>query len=237
MGRLSERAKGMTREVVDSLFPQYCIVCGERLRLDRLLLCPHCLDTLPRYEGMEALYRAEERLEGFAPFTEYRSDLGFSHHNAVRDIIHSIKYHDQPQVGERLGYRFGLEHKAAGHFADIGLVVPVPLTPSRRRRRGYNQAAFIARGLSRALELPLDETLLCRRDSRGTQTHRSREARWESMAGAFFLSDPERARRRRILLVDDVLTTGATLTRCAQALMDGGAESVSYYTLACGRMM
>jgi predicted amidophosphoribosyltransferase len=57
------------------------------------------------------------------------------------------------------------------------------------------------------------------------------------MAGAFFLSDPERARRRRILLVDDVLTTGSTLTRCAQALMDGGAESVSYYTLACGRMM
>ena len=237
MGRLSERAKTMTREVVDSLFPQYCIVCEERLDADRILLCPHCLDALPRYEGMEALYRAEERLEGFAPFTEYRSDLGFSHHNAVRDIIHAIKYHGMPQVGERLGYRFGLGHKAAGHFADIGVVVPVPLTPSRYRRRGYNQAVFIARGLSRALELPLDETLLHRRDSRGTQTHRSREGRWESMEGAFFLSEPERAERRRILVVDDVLTTGATLSRCARTLMTGGAESVSYYTLACGRMM
>lgn len=231
MGRLT----ALLAELESTLFPHYCIGCGVRLPADRVLLCADCFDRLPRYRGSEALYRAEERLEGFAPFTEYRSDLGFSHTNAVRDLVHEIKYHGRPELGERLGYAFGLEHRREGHFADIGAATPVPLTPSRLRRRGYNQAAAIARGLTRALEIPLDEELLRRRDSRGTQTHRSREERWRSMEGVFYAPYPERAERRRILLIDDVLTTGSTLVRCAQALMEAGAESVSYYTLACGK--
>ena len=114
------------------------------------------------------------------------------------------------------------------------MAVPVPLTPSRLRRRGYNQSAYIARGLTGGLGIPLDETLLARRDSAGTQTHRGREARWASMREAFYVPDPDKVSRRRILIIDDVLTTGATLSACALALMEAGAESVSYYTLACG---
>lgn len=230
------RVRELLGELASTLYPHYCAVCGGRLEADRLLICPDCFDHLPRYQGAEALYRAEERLEGFAPFTEYRSDLGFGHHNAVRDVIHEIKYHSHPELGERLAYDFGLRHRAEGHFADIGVATPVPLTPTRLRRRGYNQAAAIARGLTRALEIPLDESLLARRDSRGTQTHRSRDARWRSMEGAFYTPHPELVERRRILIIDDVLTTGSTLVRCAQALMEAGAESVSYYTLACGKI-
>lgn len=198
------------------------------------MICPSCLDLLPRYPGSEALYDAEKRIEGHAPFTEYRSDLGFTHHNPVRDLIHTIKYEGHPELGERLGQLFAPEHLRAGHFADIGVAVPVPLTPRRLRRRGYNQSAYIARGLTGGLGIPLDETLLARRDSAGTQTHRGREARWASMREAFFVPDPDKVSRRRILIIDDVLTTGATLSACALALMEAGAESVSYYTLACG---
>lgn len=221
-------------ELGSTLFPHYCLVCGERLSADRLMICPACLDLLPRYPGFEALYDAEKRIEGHAPFTEYRSDLGFTHHNPVRDLIHTIKYEGHPELGERLGQLFAPEHLRAGHFADIGVAVPVPLTPSRLRRRGYNQSAYIARGLTGGLGIPLDETLLARRDSAGTQTHRGREARWASMREAFYVPDPDKVSRRRILIIDDVLTTGATLSACALALMEAGAESVSYYTLACG---
>ena len=221
-------------ELGSTLFPHYCLVCGERLSADRLMICPACLDLLPRYPGSEALYDAEKRIEGHAPFTEYRSDLGFTHHNPVRDLIHTIKYEGHPELGERLGQLFAPEHLRAGHFADIGVAVPVPLTPRRLRRRGYNQSAYIARGLTGGLGIPLDETLLARRDSAGTQTHRGREARWASMREAFFVPDPDKVSRRRILIIDDVLTTGATLSACALALMEAGAESVSYYTLACG---
>lgn len=234
MVRVAEWLSVAAMELGSTLFPHYCLVCGERLSADRLMICPTCLDLLPRYPGSEALYDAEKRIEGHAPFTEYRSDLGFTHHNPVRDLIHTIKYEGHPELGERLGQLFAPEHLRAGHFADIGVAVPVPLTPSRLRRRGYNQSAYIARGLTGGLGIPLDETLLARRDSAGTQTHRGREARWASMREAFFVPDPDKVSRRRILIIDDVLTTGATLSACALALMEAGAESVSYYTLACG---
>lgn len=234
MVRVAEWLSVAAMELGSTLFPHYCLVCGERLSADRLMICPACLDLLPRYPGSEALYDAEKRIEGHAPFTEYRSDLGFTHHNPVRDLIHTIKYEGHPELGERLGQLFAPEHLRAGHFADIGVAVPVPLTPSRLRRRGYNQSAYIARGLTGGLGIPLDETLLARRDSAGTQTHRGREARWASMREAFYVPDPDKVSRRRILIIDDVLTTGATLSACALALMEAGAESVSYYTLACG---
>lgn len=234
MVRVAEWLGVAAMELGSTLFPHYCLVCGERLSADRLMICPACLDLLPRYPGSEALYDAEKRIEGHAPFTEYRSDLGFTHHNPVRDLIHTIKYEGHPELGERLGQLFAPEHLRAGHFADIGVAVPVPLTPRRLRRRGYNQSAYIARGLTGGLGIPLDETLLARRDSAGTQTHRGREARWASMREAFFVPDPDKVSRRRILIIDDVLTTGATLSACALALMEAGAESVSYYTLACG---
>lgn len=234
MVRVAEWLSVAAMELGSTLFPHYCLVCGERLSADRLMICPACLDLLPRYPGSEALYDAEKRIEGHAPFTEYRSDLGFTHHNPVRDLIHTIKYEGHPELGERLGQLFAPEHLRAGHFADIGVAVPVPLTPRRLRRRGYNQSAYIARGLTGGLGIPLDETLLSRRDSAGTQTHRGREARWASMREAFFVPDPDKVSRRRILIIDDVLTTGATLSACALALMEAGAESVSYYTLACG---
>ena len=236
MVRVAEWFGVAASELSSSLFPHYCLVCGERLSADRLMICPTCLDLLPRYPGSEALYEAEKRLEGHAPFTEYRSDLGFTHHNPVRDLIHTIKYEDHPELGERLTRLYAPEHLRAGHFADIGVAVPVPLTPSRLRRRGYNQSTYIARGLSDILDIPLDETLLARRDSNGTQTHRGRESRWESMKKAFYAPHPDLVSRRRVLIIDDVLTTGATLTACALALMAAGAESVSYYTLACGKM-
>ncbi len=234
MVRVAEWLSVAAMELGSTLFPHYCLICGERLSADRLMICPACLDLLPRYPGSEALYDAEKRIEGHAPFTEYRSDLGFTHHNPVRDLIHTIKYEGHPELGERLGQLFAPEHLRAGHFADIGVAVPVPLTPRRLRRRGYNQSAYIARGLTGGLGIPLDETLLARRDSAGTQTHRGREARWASMREAFYVPDPDKVSRRRILIIDDVLTTGATLSACALALMEAGAESVSYYTLACG---
>ena len=236
MVRVAEWFGVAASELSSTLFPHYCLVCGERLSADRLMICPSCLDLLPRYPGSEALYEAEKRLEGHAPFTEYRSDLGFTHHNPVRDLIHTIKYEDHPELGERLSRLYAPEHLRAGHFADIGVAVPVPLTPSRLRRRGYNQSTYIAHGLSDILDIPLDETLLARRDSNGTQTHRGRESRWESMKKAFYAPHPDLVSRRRVLIIDDVLTTGATLTACALALMAAGAESVSYYTLACGKM-
>ena len=236
MVRVAEWLGVAASELSSTLFPHYCLVCGERLSADRLMICPTCLDLQPRYPGSEALYEAEKRLEGHAPFTEYRSDLGFTHHNPVRDLIHTIKYEDHPELGERLSRLYAPEHLRAGHFADIGVAVPVPLTPSRLRRRGYNQSTYIARGLTGVLGIPLDKTLLARRDSHGTQTLRGRESRWESMKKAFYAPHPDLVSRRRVLIIDDVLTTGSTLTACALALMAAGAESVSYYTLACGKM-
>lgn len=218
--------------LLDTLFPSYCICCQERLPVERRFICERCFDALPRYRGHEIYYDVSTRLEGYVPYSEYHADLVFTHANAVRDLIHYIKYRHSPELGTRLVRHFLPEHLALGHFVDTSLVVPVPISRERLRRRGYNQAEYLAAPLAEGLGCTLATSAVRRIDHHGTQTTRSRAQRWQAMEGIFRVEDPGYFLGRRVLLVDDLLTSGATLIRLAQAILADGAESVSYYTLA-----
>lgn len=224
---------GMIKELVSLFYPCYCIHCAERLPSDRRYICEECFNLLPLYVGMETFYAVDERIAGLLPYTEYSSDLIFTSKNSVRKIIHQIKYHGSPELGYSLTSFFAPRHKELGHFADVSAIVPIPLSPKRMRQRGYNQSTFIAQGLSDIYKLPMEEKFLRRGLSKGgTQTLRGKDERWNKVEGAFYVPKESDVVGRRILLVDDVLTTGSTLVNAGRTLIDAGAESVSFYTLA-----
>lgn len=224
---------GMISNLISFFFPGYCIHCAERLPADRKLICQECFDALPKYNGYEAYYAPDERIEGLIPFTELQSDLIFTRTNTVRKIIHKIKYHDSPEVGYQISKALATEHKRLGHFADVSAIVAIPLAPHRMKRRGYNQSEFIAKGLADVYGLTIESDFLKRKTmDTGTQTSRGKEDRWSEINGAFYVPDNQNLEGRRVLVVDDVLTTGATIVNAGRALLGAGAESVSFYTLA-----
>lgn len=220
------------KSLVSFIYPAYCVGCEERLEEERRFICPTCFDALPKYQGMEPYYGALERLTGLVPFTEYQSDLIFNNPSVVRTMIHKMKYGGFPTLGTELAREFAPKHLELGHFSDTTMIVPVPLLRSRLHRRGYNQSTFIAKGIADIYELPIAEDVLLRRGRRGTQTQKGKEARWEHAQGAFFVPNNVDISGKRILVVDDVLTSGATLIQSGRALIDAGAESISFYTLA-----
>lgn len=217
--------------LISFLFPGYCISCHERLPKEHRHICDKCFDRLPKYEGMEAFYHPHDRIEGFVPFSEIRSDLIFTKHSVTRELVHLIKYQGFPELGYKLARDFAHRHKELGHFADISVIIPVPIAPRRLKTRGYNQSSFIAKGFAEVYQYPIIEDALWR-TSGNTQTKRSKESRWRAMNGVF--EGRERALAgKRVLLIDDVLTSGATVIHASKVLYEVcGVESVSIYTLA-----
>lgn len=219
-------------EALHFLFPAYCVRCGARLGEGRRFICSHCFESLPKYVGLDLYYGGSEQLSGLVPFTEYQASLVFTKQNATRKLIHKIKYNGFPKLGYDLAHHFAPRHLELGHFVDISMVVPIPLLKERLKRRGYNQSAYIAKGLAEVYHLPVEESVLQRKDGHGTQTRKGKEGRWSQTKGAFSVPEGVDLTGRRVLVVDDVMTTGATLTQAGRAVLDAGAESISFYTLA-----
>jgi ComF family protein len=133
-------------------------------------------------------------------------------------MLHDLKYHDNKKIGIWMGELFGLELKTDPRFASIDCIIPVPLHPSKMRLRGYNQSELIAKGMARQLQVPVDTQTLVRKIASDTQTHKTRIERWLNVDGNFCVRNSY-TEPIHVLLVDDVLTTGATIEACAQVLL------------------
>ena len=220
--------------VLDFIAPRQCVVCGSRLAIGEHSICTVCNLHLPRTafqfsptdNPMAQLFWHHTPVERAAALFYYQS------HSETARILYDLKYHDCPYVGEDLGRLMAGEMLQAGFFDGIDVLLPVPLSRWRRNQRGYNQSEWLARGIADVTGLPICTKALRRSRFVQSQTHLTREQRYENVAQTFELADAAPLRNRHVLLVDDVCTTGATLSSCADVLR--GIEGVRISVLTLG---
>ena len=214
-------------------YPPYCLGCSGTLVKGEEILCTGCLNNLPKtYYHRRSENPVINRLAGRLPVRFGGAFLKFQKGGVVQRLLHQLKYNNCPEIGERLGKAYGRELKEASPATEFDLIIPVPLHKSRLRQRGYNQSAWFAKGLSEALDVPWNESISIRLQATATQTKKSRADRWENVRHVFSVSAPGLLDQKRILLVDDVITTGATLEACGRHLLDCGCASVSVACIA-----
>lgn len=219
--------------VLDFVSPRYCVVCDGRLAPTERTLCSACLMRLPRttFQFAPEDNVMAQLFWGLAPVCRAAALFYYQPHADDARVVYQLKYGDRPDVGEDMGRLMAGEMRFADYFGGVDLLVPVPLSPRRLRQRGYNQSESLALGVSQATGIPVCRQALCRRHFRQSQTRLSRRERQENVSGMFYVSHPERLCDRHIMLIDDVCTTGATLTACCDALKGVPGVTVSVLTL------
>lgn len=197
------------------------------------MLCTHCLAELPKTNyHLQQTNPIQDRLFGRLAVKHAWAFLKFRKSGIVQHLLHQLKYNNHPEVGVRMGMLFGKELCDHGLEKEFDLIVPVPLHNSRKRKRGYNQSAKFAEGLSISLQVPWDESISIRKRSTATQTRKSKLDRWENVKDVFDVDTSEKILNKRILLVDDVITTGATLEACGQHLLKNNCAELSIACIA-----
>lgn len=197
------------------------------------ILCTRCISQLPKtnYHLMSD-NPIVNKLTGRISVRYGWAYLKFRKSGIVQHLLHQLKYNNHPEVGIKLGQSFGNELSNSGYKKAFDLIIPVPLHHSRQRQRGYNQSAQFAMGISEATEIPWDDSISVRKQSSVTQTKKSKADRWENVRDAFSVSDRLDIKGKRILLVDDVITTGATIEACGQHLLTFGCDELSIACIA-----
>lgn len=223
------------KDFVDLIFPRLCSLCRRALFDFEPCLCTICQGTLPRANFH---LRAEDneltsKLRGLYPVHRAMAFLRFTKKGNSQALLHLLKYKNKPELAEELGRLYGLSLTRSGYLNQWDIIVPVPLHALKKQRRGYNQSEQFALGLSRSLGIPAEELLL-RIKNTPTQTRKSRLERQSNVDEVFALKSGKRVTGKRVLLVDDVLTTGATLGACARVLWADGANLVDLATIAAG---
>ncbi|MDO4757912.1 MAG: phosphoribosyltransferase family protein [Rikenellaceae bacterium] len=201
-------------------FPERCLVCGAPLARGERAICTLCRVTAPltNYE-IEAMNPVLEKLEGLVPVERASAMLFFQQGSGWQRLIHDFKYYDRWRAASEVGRWYGTRLKQSGLYEDIDVVVPLPLHPFKLLRRGYNQATYLAEGIARELGVEVLHRAVRRTRNTKSQARKPRREREANVAGAFAVRHAEQLRGRHILVVDDVLTTGSTLTALVEAIV------------------
>jgi ComF family protein len=220
-------------DFISLLFPRLCFACGDHLLRNENFICTGCYVVIPRTNyhiqndnPVEQLFWGRCLIERAAAFSFYNKG------SRIKNLIHNLKYKGIREIGYELGRIYGLSLKSSGFINGMDIIVPVPLHPSKKRIRGFNQSESISEGIAEVTGLPVDANSLIRREVTGTQTRRSRYERWTNVEGIFRVTDADMIRGKHILLVDDVITTGSTIESCANELLKTEGVKVSVVAMA-----
>lgn len=215
-------------------YPRLCAGCQTSLVRGEKVICLGCLADLPK-TGFEKIpdNPVAQLFWGRAEICLATSFCTFDKGGIVQHLMHQLKYKNAREIGEKLGLIFGIDLKKAIPYQDIEILVPVPLHPKREHKRGYNQSSVIAGGISQAMGIACSTGNLVRNHYSATQTNKGRYERWENVKELFAVKYPELFAGKHLLLIDDVVTTGATLEACAQVLLKIPGTKVSIATIAC----
>ena len=228
-------ALGVLRDVASLFLPRTCIACGDALRDNERGICLVCRYNAPLTDyATQAENPIKLVFENLFSVEQATAMFWFELGSDWRTIVYNFKYHNRWLFAVQMGEWFGEELKMGGLYDDVDVILPVPLHYRRRMKRGYNQSELLAVGMARKMGIGYDFRSLKRVRCNESQTNKSRTERWANVDDLFEVRGAERLRGRHILLVDDVLTTGATINACAEAIIRAceGDVRISVATLA-----
>ncbi len=220
-------------DFISLIFPRICAACGNSLWKHETGLCHFCEYHLPKTNyhldaenPVSRLFWGRVNIETGAAF------LYFNKGSKVQQLVHQLKYKGRKDIGIYLGEQYGQTLKYAPLFNSADAIVPVPLHKKKFMQRGYNQSEQFAIGLSGSMNIPVNNHLLMRTKSNETQTRKSRFNRYENVKDIFALNYPEKWHGKHLILVDDVITTGATLEACIHTLSSIPGAKISIACIA-----
>ena len=201
-------------------FPHVCEGCGQELSNTAQRLCLRCLSSLPDTNfHLHPNNPVEKLFWGRLRVMHATAHWYFTKESLVQRLMHQFKYKGNKDLGLHLGRLMGSALAGSNRFRFIDGLVPLPLFASREKKRGYNQAAVLCEGIAEVLDKPVWKQVVIRSQSTQTQTRKGRVERWLNMEGTFELVDQHTLKGKHVLLVDDVVTTGATLEACGRELL------------------
>lgn len=223
------------RDIKESLlhlvFPNICNGCGNDLSGDDSLLCLRCIDAMPETNfELHADNPVEKKFWGRMQISNATAQYYFTRESLMQHLMHQFKYRRNKDLGFQLGRMMGDRLNRAGRFK-IDALIPLPLFGYKEKRRGFNQATILCEGIAENMNVPVLKDVIIRSQHTDTQTKKGRVERWQNMEGKFVLVKPEAICNKHIMLVDDVVTTGATLEACGTELLKATNVKLSVATL------
>lgn len=237
MSTFFKTIKSLTDSVIGLFYPDYCPGCGEPLVGGEHYICTDCILNLPyTYFDNSRKNVISELLMGRFSLEKANSLCYFVKNGRLQKLLHNLKYGNKPEIGTELGIHLGHELEKSD-LSDFDVIIPVPIHPKKKKIRGYNQSTAIAIGIAQIIDKPIDTESVIRTIFTETQTKKNNIQRWENVENIFEVKFPENIENKHILIVDDVITTGATLESLGNVIEKIKGTKISVATLAVARKM
>jgi len=225
--------ENITEGVLTLFFPKLCLACGANPPPQDQEICIYCQYYLPKTEfHLDLENPFTERFWGRVKIEGGAALYYFMKNGRTQKLIHNLKYKGKRKIGVKLGEQYGKDLRLAKGFENIDMILPVPLHPKKEHSRGYNQCDLFAKGLSETMEIPWRKGILTKIKHNTSQTRMTKIERLENVRTTFKIKNPDQLRGKHVLIVDDVMTTGATLEACAEKVLEIPHTKVSLATLA-----
>ncbi len=227
------KPKSLWRDFFSLLYPQVCPACKERPPIRGDIFCIHCYYKLPYTDyHLSNDNMMLDRFWGRLELEMATAIFLFAKGSRTQNVIHALKYKQKKEIGIRLGEDYGIKLKENPILKTVNLILPVPLHLKKLKKRGYNQSDLFAKGLSLGMNIPWSKNhIKCIKES-STQTRKSRLERLENAANSFTIDNPNDLRGKHLLIVDDVITSGATLEACGLKVLEIENTKISFATIA-----
>ncbi|WP_299670361.1 ComF family protein [uncultured Polaribacter sp.] len=214
-------------------YPKICANCNEQLLQNEHVICTFCRHDLPLTNFKSYKENTVSKIfYGRVTIKKAYALLVFRKESITKNLIHELKYRGNEDVGIFFGNWLGEILAENNEFSDVDFIIPVPIHPKKRKIRGYNQVTKFGESLSSHLKIPFVENILIRKSSTKTQTLKARFERFNELETKFFLEDTAYFKNKHVLIIDDVITTGATLEACSLELLKTSGIKISILTMA-----
>ena len=219
-------------EIFDFFLPRFCASCSQKLTTEEKIICPKCLGKIHNVSAERLMDEYQKKFSQKNIISGFTSLYLFERDKELQFIIHAIKYNQRFLIGKYFGELIGKHFKQLFNDWEVDIIIPIPLHHLKQADRGYNQSFYIAKGISTQTNISVYTSTIKRKRFTQSQTKLNQREREENMSGAFSIRRFSKVIGKNVLLIDDVITTGATISECAKVLKNNGAKNVYAVSLA-----